>query len=154
MVLARPFARALALAATGALLLAHGWPLAPLGAAALVAAAILAVRAAWSWERTRIVVTADRLVVAHGTLRRRTVAVALGRLPAVEVEQTVLGRVLGYGTLIAGDVEVGYVPEPGRIRELIEPLSARSDEPAQPRPAGGGAARGARPRASSPRLPS
>jgi hypothetical protein len=36
----------------------------------------------------------------------------------VEVEQSALGRMLGYGTVIAGDLEIPYVPDPGRVCSL------------------------------------
>lgn len=111
-VLARPFAKALALAALGVVLLTRGLPLSPAGAVALALGALVALRAVWRWERTRIHVADGRLVVVSGTLRRRT---ASARGGAVEVEQTLLGRLLGYGTVIAGELEVPYVPRP---REL------------------------------------
>lgn len=89
------------------------------GAVLLVAAAAVALRAVWRWERTRIVVSDERLVVAHGTLRRRLATVPLTRVGAVEVDQPLLGRVLGYGTLVAGDLQVPYVPSPRDVVRLV-----------------------------------
>ena len=48
--------------------------------------------------------------VVHGLLRRRAAAVRLERVGAVELEQTIPGRLLGYGTILAGDLEIRYVP--------------------------------------------
>jgi uncharacterized membrane protein YdbT with pleckstrin-like domain len=110
-VLARPLLKALALAALGVVLLARGLPVSPLGAASLAVGAVVALRAVWRWERTRIVLADGQLVVVHGTLRRRTAA-ARG---AVEVEQTLLGRLLGYGTVTAGELEVPYVARPDEL---------------------------------------
>jgi len=45
--------------------------------------------------------------------------VALAHAPALEFEQGVLGRIFGYGTLVAGDFEVPYVPDARRIRKLV-----------------------------------
>jgi hypothetical protein len=45
--------------------------------------------------------------------------VTLAHAPALELEQGVLGRILGYGTLVAGDVEVPYVPDARRLRRLV-----------------------------------
>lgn len=118
-VLARPLGRACALSAGGTAAVAVGWPLTPVGAVALVLAAALGLRAVWRWERTRIVVTAEELAVVDGTVRRRSAAVSLSRLGAVEVEQSVLGRVLGYGTVVAGELEIPYVARP---RELVAVL--------------------------------
>lgn len=118
-VLARPLGRACALSAGGTAAVAVGWPLTPVGAVVLALAAALGVRAVWRWERTRIVVTARELAVLDGTVRRRTAAVSLDRLGAVEVEQSLLGRVLGYGTVVAGELEIPYVARP---RELVAVL--------------------------------
>ena len=118
-VLARPLTRSLLLGAGGVVLLAQGWPLSLLGALALAVGAGLALAAVWRWERTRVVVTSEKLFVVQGTLRRRAAAVRLERLDAVEVEQSVLGRLLGYGTLVAGGLEISAVARP---RELIRLL--------------------------------
>ena len=119
--LASSFVRAAALAAPGAFAVAVGWPATIVGTALLVIAALLAVQAVWRWERTRVVLTTEKLFVVHGTLRRRAAAVRLARIGAVEVEQSLLGRLLDYGTIVAGDLEITHVPEP---RRLIERLSA------------------------------
>ena len=42
-----------------------------------------------------------------------------GQVAALEWEQGILGRLLGYGTIVAGDFEVPYVPARGRMTELI-----------------------------------
>jgi uncharacterized membrane protein YdbT with pleckstrin-like domain len=123
-VLAIPFARALGLAAVGIGLTAVGWPATICGVALQILAAAVAVRAVWSWERTRVVLTTKKLFVVHGTLRRRAASVRLSRVGPIEVEQTLLGRLLGYGTIVAGDLEIMYVPEPRRVYGLVERLSA------------------------------
>jgi uncharacterized membrane protein YdbT with pleckstrin-like domain len=111
-VLVRPLAKALVLAAVGLWLVLGGWPLTPVGAAALALAALLALRAVWRWERTRIVVTGGQLVVVYGTLRRRTAATRVG---AIEIDQSAIGRVLGYGTVVAGELEVPFVAHPADL---------------------------------------
>lgn len=100
--------RAAALAAGGGALVVLGWPVSVAGGVALALGALTGLRAAWRWERTLVVLTTARLVVVHGTVRRRTAAVPLGG--AVEVEQSLLGRLLGYGTIVAGELEVTHVP--------------------------------------------
>lgn len=111
-VLARPLARSGVAAACASLLLIAGWPWSLGGAACAALAAVIAMRAVWRWERTRVVVTDRRLVVVEGTLRRREAAVTLEGGSAVEVEQSLAGRLLGYGTICAGELEVPYVPDP------------------------------------------
>ena len=120
-VLAGPFVRALALAVGGVSGFVLGWPLSAVGVALLTLAAVIAVRAVWRWERTHVVLTTEKLFVVYGTVRRRAAAVRLERVGAVEIEQNLAGRLLGYGTVVAGDLEITHVPEP---RRLVERLSA------------------------------
>jgi uncharacterized membrane protein YdbT with pleckstrin-like domain len=122
-VLARPFVRALVLVLAGLFGVLYGWPLSPLGALLLAGAAATVLFAVWRWERTRLVVTSEKLALVHGTLRRRSSSVRLSRLETFELEQTLLGRVLGYGTLVAGELEIPYVPEPRRVYQLVERLA-------------------------------
>jgi uncharacterized membrane protein YdbT with pleckstrin-like domain len=122
-VLAGPFLRALGLAAVGIGLMAIGWPASIAGVALQALGAFVALRAVWNWERTRVVLTTEKLFVVHGTLRRRAAAVRLARVGAVEIEQSLLGRLLGYGTILAGDLEIEYVPGPRRLYGLVERLS-------------------------------
>ncbi len=111
-------ARAFLLAAAGGFLLSLVWPFPLAGAVLVVAGALLALRAVWKWERTHVIVTDDRLALVRGTLRRRTAAVRLERVGAVEVDQSLVGRVLGYGTLIAGPLEITCVPQPRSVYGL------------------------------------
>jgi uncharacterized membrane protein YdbT with pleckstrin-like domain len=122
-VLVRPLSRALALAVLGALGFAIGWPMSLAGAALLVAAAAVALAAVWRWDRTHVVVTAERLFVVHGVVRRQSAAVSLARLGPVEVEQSLLGRLLGYGTIVAGDLEIRCVTKPSELCGLVQRLA-------------------------------
>jgi membrane protein YdbS with pleckstrin-like domain len=124
-VLLRPFLKAGVVGALGAGLALVGWPMSVAGVALLALAAAIALRAAWRWERTRVLVTTEALVVAHGTLRRRSAAVPLSRIGPVELEQSLVGRLLGYGTLVAGELEIPYVPKPQRVAGLVDRLSRR-----------------------------
>jgi len=120
-VLVGSFLRAFVLAAPGVLALVLGWPATVVGAVLLAAGALVALRAVWRWERTRVVLTTEKLFVVHGTLRRRAAAVRLSRIGPVEIEQSLMGRLLGYGTIVAGELEITYVPKPTR---LVDRLSA------------------------------
>lgn len=122
-VLAGSFMRALGLAVVGIGCMAIGWPASIAGVLLQVGGAAIALRAVWKWERTRVILTTEKLFVVHGTFHRRAAAVRLSRLGAVEIEQGLLGRLLGYGTIVAGDLEIDYVPEPRRVYGLVERLS-------------------------------
>jgi membrane protein YdbS with pleckstrin-like domain len=118
-VLVRPLGRAFVIALLGAVAFLGGWPVSAAGAALLCLAAVGAVVAVWRFDRTRIVLTGDKLFVVHGTLRRRAAAVRLEKIQTVEVEQSLLGRLLGYGTLVAGDLEISCVARPGDLQGFL-----------------------------------
>jgi len=121
-VLVKPLLRSSALAALGAACVVAGWPFSAVGAALLGVAAIAATLAVWRWDRTRVVLTTEKLFVVHGIVRRHAAAVRLDRVPALELEQTLPARVLGYGTLLAGDLEIRYVPQATRVAGLATRL--------------------------------
>jgi Bacterial PH domain len=123
-VLVRPFLEAMLAAALGTILLLLGWPFLVGGAVGVAAGAFLALRAVWRWERTRLVVTSEKLLLTGGTVRRWTAAVPLRSLAAIEIEQTLPGRILGYGTLVAGPLEVDHVPRPEQVSTLLQRLAA------------------------------
>ena len=120
--LARPLGRSLLLAIAGGVLVLVGspvaWGVGAAGAFVLCVAALTAFAAVWRWDRTHVVVTSDKLFVVYGLAQRRAAAVRLERVGPVEIEQSPVGRVLGYGTLIAGELEIPYVPDPGRVCRL------------------------------------
>jgi uncharacterized membrane protein YdbT with pleckstrin-like domain len=122
-VLARPLAQAAGLAAFGGILLAQIWPLQLPGAALVVVAAAVCLRAVWRWERTHLVVTTEKVFLVDGTLRRRAASVRLRALEKLELEQSFAGRLLGYGTLVAGSLEIEHVPEPRNVYRLVERLA-------------------------------
>jgi len=116
--LARPLLRALALALAGAACFLAPWtPVAALGAALVGLAALTAVVGVARWERTHLFVTGNALVVEHGFLSRRTASVSLNGT-VFEVERTLLGRIFGYGTVVAGELEMDYVPR--RLTRLLQ----------------------------------
>jgi uncharacterized membrane protein YdbT with pleckstrin-like domain len=122
-VLARPLAQAAGLAGSGAVLLALTWPLQVPGAVLVVLAAAVCLRAVWRWERTHLVVTTEKVCLVDGTLRRRAASVRLRAVEKLELEQSFPGRLLGYGTLVAGSLEIEHVPQPRSVYRLVERLA-------------------------------
>lgn len=120
--LARPLARALGFAAAGGVLVVAGsavsWGLGAVGALLLALGAVFAFFDVWRWDRTHVVLTTEKLFVVHGLAQRRAAAVRLARVGAVEMEQSALGRLLGYGTIVAGELEIPFVPDPRSICRL------------------------------------
>ena len=80
--------------------------------------ALSALAAVWRWDRTQFVVTSEKLFITYGIAQRRAAAVRLARVRPVEMKQSVAGRMLGYGTVIAGELEIPYVPDPRRVGRL------------------------------------
>ena len=122
-ILVRPLTRALALAVLGATGLALGWPVSLAGLVLLIVAAVLALVAVWRWDRTRVVVTSEKLFIVHGVVRKQAAAVRLAKVGTVELDQSLLGRLLGYGTIVAGDLEIACVPHPLELCGLVQRLS-------------------------------
>jgi uncharacterized membrane protein YdbT with pleckstrin-like domain len=123
-VLVRPLAWSVLLGVVGGALLTLRWPLSVIGAGVVVVGAVVALRAVWRWERTRMVVTTEKVVVVNGTLRRRARTVPLAAVEAVELEQSLSGQLLGYGTVVVGSLALDYVPRPKRFYRLLERLTA------------------------------
>jgi uncharacterized membrane protein YdbT with pleckstrin-like domain len=123
-VLARPLVWAILLAGLGGVLTTTPWPISWGGAAIVVCAALHALRAVWRWERTRVVVTTEKVFVVNGTWRRRARAVRLAAVEAVELEQSFPGQLLGYGTVVVGPLALDHVPKPRSVYRLIERLAA------------------------------
>lgn len=123
-VLARPIALSMVLAGLGGVGSTLPSPFSAVGAALIALGALVAVRAVWKWERTRVVVTTEKVFVASGTWRRRARAVRLAAVEAVELEQTLGGQLLGYGTVIVGPLALDHVPKPKSLYRLVERLAA------------------------------
>jgi hypothetical protein len=122
-VLARSLARGLMLGLGGFICFVLGWPVMLAGPPLIALGALGAGLSVWRWERTRVVLTTTKLFVVHGTVRRRAAAIRLDRVATIEVEQSLLGRLLGYGTLSAGEFEIPFVPQPRDVGSLVARLS-------------------------------
>jgi len=117
--LAGPLLRAFLLALAGAACFLAPWvALAVVGAVLVALAAVTAVLAVARWDRTHLVVTGNTLVVEHGFLRRRSASISLSGT-VFEIERPLLGRILGYGTVVAGELEIDCVPR--RLTRLLQP---------------------------------
>jgi uncharacterized membrane protein YdbT with pleckstrin-like domain len=117
--LMRPLGRSFVGAIIGAILvLAAPSSLGLIGAFLLGIAALSGLAAVWRWDRTQFVVTSEKLFITYGIAQRRAAAVRLARVRPVEMKQSVAGRMLGYGTVIAGELEIPYVPDPDKVCSL------------------------------------
>jgi uncharacterized membrane protein YdbT with pleckstrin-like domain len=71
---------------------------------------------------TELAVTDQRVIYKTGLLARHTLEMNRGKVESVAVDQTLLGRLFGYGTVTVRGI--GSALEP--IRNIDDPLSFRS----------------------------
>ena len=105
-----------AIAAALLLLLYFGlYPPVPLWAWALAALLVLfgllrlMLMAIASWT-TEIAITNYRLIAKRGLIRREVIEIDLGKIESVDIEQSVMGRLLGYGNVIFRGTGIGANP--------------------------------------------
>jgi len=74
------------------------------------------------WRNAECVVTTRRLLLRNGLFRPRTLALLLPAIQDVGVEQTLGGRLLGYGTLhvVAADGSIDVFPRVHRAQAVRE----------------------------------
>src|SRR5262249_21977277 len=112
-----------------AVLLIVSFVIPPVALVALASAAVVAVPALYwtlkGWFHrmtTETDVTNHRVVHKTGFIKRRTFEIALDKIESVDVEQSILGRVLNYG-----DVRINGVGEGTQnIPTIASPLAFRS----------------------------
>jgi uncharacterized membrane protein YdbT with pleckstrin-like domain len=108
-----------------------GLPLAQPGAAIflhLVAGLVFAAAAVWlfiGWFRrwtTEVAVTNKRIIYKRGFISRYTIEMHLDKVESVDVDQTVLGRILGYGDILIRGVGASLEP----LRNIESPIEFRN----------------------------
>ena len=78
---------------------------------------------AW-FERwiTEIAITNLRIILKRGFIRRHTIEMNMDKVESVDVDQSLLGRLLNYGDITVRGVGSGFEP----IRRVGDPLTFRS----------------------------
>jgi uncharacterized membrane protein YdbT with pleckstrin-like domain len=72
---------------------------------------VILIDLAVKFKSTELAVTNRRVIAKFGTFRRRTFELNVDRVEAIQVEQSVWGRLFGYGTLrIAGAGNFDPIP--------------------------------------------
>jgi uncharacterized membrane protein YdbT with pleckstrin-like domain len=83
------------------------------------------------WEGDSLTVTDQRVVLEEGVFQRTSKVIPLSRVQDVATVQTLLGRVLDYGTVeidaagLSGAERFAYVKGPVRVRDQVSALVAR-----------------------------
>lgn len=79
--------------------------------------------AAWIRMRTtELAVTNRRVVAKFGLIQRDTIEIQVGKIESVQVQQSVTGRILGFGTVVFSGAGTPQV----KIEDLADPLGFRS----------------------------
>jgi uncharacterized membrane protein YdbT with pleckstrin-like domain len=71
---------------------------------------------------TEIAVTSRRFIIKYGLIWRSTSEMSAKRIESVEVDQSVIGRILNFGTVTARGTGTGLEP----IRRVDSPLKLRN----------------------------
>jgi uncharacterized membrane protein YdbT with pleckstrin-like domain len=92
------------------------------GLAVLALAVIAALAAAIRRSTTELVVTNQRVIFKRGVVSRHTVEMNRGKIESVDVDQSLLGRLLGYGTVVVHGTGGSLEP----LANIEAPLLLRS----------------------------
>jgi uncharacterized membrane protein YdbT with pleckstrin-like domain len=96
--------------------IALGIVLVPVGIGLLLLAGV------WIWLRTvELAVTSKRLIVKSGLVSRETIEMNLGKVESLQVNQGVMGRLLGFGSIQVNGTGTSHAP----IRGVADPLEFR-----------------------------
>jgi uncharacterized membrane protein YdbT with pleckstrin-like domain len=77
---------------------------------------------AYAWIRvhsTELAITNKRVIAKFGFIKRDTLEINLGQVEALRVEQTFLGRMLNYGTIIVSGTGGALDPFPNIADPLV-----------------------------------
>ncbi len=107
--------------ATGSKSAAHQ-PMLILGAAFFAIALLFIVRGVLMRNATEMTVTNKRVFVKVGLAARRTIELLLSRVESIGVQESVMGRMLGYGTVVVHGT--GGTPE--MFNMVAHPLEFRT----------------------------
>jgi uncharacterized membrane protein YdbT with pleckstrin-like domain len=117
-----------------AMVIAIGQP--PFWWAALVLGVIAALLFLGSWMRSassEFAVTDKRVIIKVGWLRRRTLETMLAKVEGVGVDQTLWGRLLGFGTIVVTGTggtkeEFDLIANPLEFRRQIQAAISAADD--------------------------
>jgi uncharacterized membrane protein YdbT with pleckstrin-like domain len=113
--------RALVLSLFGALLLLDGDTVSAMTALVVFVLAAFVLIAPWT---TEIAITNHRVILKQGLLRRGTIEIKIDKVASVIVRQSILGRILNFGTVIVrwtgGNASpLAYVDAPFALRQAL-----------------------------------
>ena len=89
----------------------------------ILACGLVSAASAWfkRWT-TEIAVTDRRIIYKRGFIRRRTIEMNMEKVESVDVNQSIPGRILGYGDVLIRGVGVGFEP----LHMVDDPIQLRN----------------------------
>ena len=91
------------------------------GAFAIIALVLL-FREWFTWWTTEIAVTNRRVIYKEGFIRRNTVEMHMDKVESVDVDQSILGRLLDYGDVTVKGTGTGFEP----LKTISAPIELRN----------------------------
>jgi uncharacterized membrane protein YdbT with pleckstrin-like domain len=76
----------------------------------------------FTWWTTEIAVTNLRIIFKTGFISRKTIEMHMDKVESVDVEQSIMGRLLDYGTVSVRGVGTGFEP----LKNIAAPLDLRN----------------------------
>jgi uncharacterized membrane protein YdbT with pleckstrin-like domain len=73
------------------------------------------------WWTTEIAVTTHRVVYKRGLIARTTIEINFNRIEGLDVKQSILGRMLNFGTVVIRGTGLGIQP----MRDVAGPIELR-----------------------------
>jgi uncharacterized membrane protein YdbT with pleckstrin-like domain len=120
-------AAVLVLFALGAVVSQQAWS--GLAAVAAFALALVVVAAALIKRKsTELAVTNRRVIAKFGLISRRTIELNLSKLESIRVDQTIAGRILGYGSIVLAGTgatlePIPFIASPIAFRQAVQSAS-------------------------------
>jgi uncharacterized membrane protein YdbT with pleckstrin-like domain len=102
------------------------WPMA-IAAAILVIAVYFMIGAWFRRWTTELAVTDRRVIFKRGFIRRHTIEMNMDKIESVDVDQSILGRLLDYGDVTVRGTGTGFEP----LRGIDSPIDFRNHVTAQ-----------------------
>jgi uncharacterized membrane protein YdbT with pleckstrin-like domain len=102
----------------------------------LVLGIVFAVTFVWSWLRSassEFAVTDKRVIIKVGWIRRRTLETMLAKVEGVGVDQTLTGRLMGFGTIVVTGTggtkeEFDRIADPLEFRRQVQAAISAADD--------------------------
>lgn len=102
------------------------YPLYQLGSFILFILAIyMGVGAGVYYKTAEFAITNRRIIMKRGLIERNSLEILLQKVESVQIEQTILGRILSFGTIVIKGVggtqdPFDSIPDPGKFREIVQ----------------------------------